>query len=79
MSNVADLDISDTLMVDYLYLPKDTEIIGAEYNWIKHCVVLSIVHPDLPDVQDGDSIPHCDAHFKTNEDGNPEFIKFCIK
>ena len=79
MSRVGDVDISDTIMVDWLYLPSNTEIVGAEYNWQKRCVTLRIVNPDLPDAHEGDAIPHCDAQYRIDEEGQIEFTGWKLK
>ena len=79
MSNIADLDISDDLMVDWLHLPEDTRILGAEFNWMRHCVTLRVAHPDLPETSKESDVKRCDAQFRTNVDVNPEFVKCNIK
>ncbi len=79
MSKVADVDISDTLMVDWLYLPENTKIIGAEYNHIRHCVTLRVVNPNLPNAVEGDGVPRCNALFRKNDEGQIEFTGWQLK
>lgn len=51
------VNISGTLIMDWLKFYSNGEIVDAKYDCVRDSVEFTISHPEMPEVNEGDNIP----------------------
>jgi hypothetical protein len=78
MSGLANVLISDIGIIERFQFPEETRILDAKYDAWKRCVVFTVTHPDLPDIQEGELVPESSPRYHRNSDGTTNFVDWNV-